>query len=46
MASDDYDSLYVVRVTYTTAADGTTTANAQFYRDAEALNGQPTACPY
>lgn len=45
-ASADYDSLYVVRVTYTTAADGTTTANAQFDRDAEGLNGQPTTCPY
>ena len=45
-ASGDYDSLYVVRVVYTTAADGTTTANAQFYTDAEGLNGQPTTCPY
>jgi hypothetical protein len=45
-ASTDYDSLYVVHVTYTTAADGTTIPNAQFYRDAEGLNGQPTTCPY
>ena len=45
-ASDDYDSLYIVRVTYSTAADGTTTANAQFSRDAEGLNSQPATCPY
>jgi len=40
-ASTDYDSLYVVKVTYAGSA-----INAQFYRDAEGLNGQPTACPY
>jgi hypothetical protein len=45
-ASTDYDSLYVVRATYGTAPDGTTTVHAQFYTDAEALNGQPTVCPY
>jgi hypothetical protein len=38
--SGDYDSLYVVRVRYT--ANGIT---AQFDRDSEGLNGQPTACP-
>jgi hypothetical protein len=36
----DYDSLYVVRVSYTT--NGIT---ARFERDSEGLNGQPTACP-
>ena len=36
----DYDSLYVVTVNYTT--NGIT---AQFHRDSEGLNGQPTACP-
>ena len=40
-ASTDYDSLYVVKVNY-----GGSTPDAQFYRDAEGLNGQPTACPY
>jgi hypothetical protein len=40
-ASTDYDSLYVVRVNYVG-----TTVNAQFTREAEGLNGQPTACPY
>jgi hypothetical protein len=39
--STDYDSLYVVKVNYSG-----TTPNAQFYRDVEGLNGQPTACPY
>ena len=37
--STDYDSLYVVRVNYGT------TITAQFQRDREWLNGQPTACP-
>lgn len=37
----DYDSLYVVRVTY--IGD---TITARFQRDAEGLNGQPTTCPY
>jgi hypothetical protein len=37
----DYDSLYVVRVNY---AGGT--ISAQFQRDREGLNGQPTACPF
>ena len=44
--SDDYDSLYVVRATYGTAADGTTTINAQFTHEYEGLNGQPTVCPF
>jgi hypothetical protein len=39
--SSDYDSLYVVKVNYSSG-----TPNAQFYRDAEGLNGQPAACPY
>jgi hypothetical protein len=39
--STDYDSLYVVRVNYVGG-----TANAQFTRETEGLNGQPTACPY
>jgi hypothetical protein len=39
--SGDYDSLYVLRVDY---VGGTITA--QFHRDYELLNGQPTACPY
>jgi hypothetical protein len=38
--SGDYDSLYVVRVDYTSGA-----INAQFHRDREGLNGQPTTCP-
>jgi hypothetical protein len=42
----DFDTLFVVRVSYTTAADGTTIANAQFSREAEGLNGQPTSCPF
>ena len=37
--SGDYDSLYVVRVTYGT------TITATFDRDSEGLNGQPTTCP-
>jgi hypothetical protein len=45
-ASTDYDSLYVVRVTYVANADGTMTPHASFYRDAEGLNGQPLTCPY
>jgi hypothetical protein len=36
----DYDSLYVVRVTYT--SNGIT---ARFERDSEGLNNQPTSCP-
>ncbi|MGH9144192.1 MAG: hypothetical protein ACRD2I_23895 [Vicinamibacterales bacterium] len=39
--STDYDSLYVVRVNYVGH-----TINAQFTRESEGLNGQPTACPY
>ncbi len=39
--STDYDSLYVVRVNYVGH-----TVNAQFTRESEGLNGQPTACPY
>jgi hypothetical protein len=35
----DYDSLYVVRVTYGTRI------TADFQKDREFLNGQPTACP-
>lgn len=38
--SGDYDSLYVVTVNYTT--NGIT---AQFHRDVEGLNNQPTTCP-
>ena len=37
----DFDTLYVVRVDYT---GGTITA--QFQRDSEGLNGQPTTCPF
>jgi hypothetical protein len=37
--SGDYDSLYVVHVNYGT------TITAQFHKDLEGLNGQPTACP-
>ena len=44
-ASDDYDSLYIVRVNYVTASLGTA-INAQFQKDVEGLNGQPTTCPY
>jgi hypothetical protein len=36
----DYDSLYVVGVTYVGS-----TINAQFNRDSEGLNNQPTSCP-
>lgn len=36
----DYDSLYVVHVTYT--SNGIT---ARFERDSEGLNNQPTTCP-
>jgi hypothetical protein len=39
--SADYDSLYVVRVSYVGGA-----INAQFTRESEGLNGQPAACPY
>jgi hypothetical protein len=39
--SGDYDSLYIVRLTYNT--NGTITA--EFERDREGLNGQPTTCP-
>ena len=38
--SGDYDTLYVVRVTYGT------TIRATFERDSEGLNGLPTACPF
>ncbi len=37
--SGDYDSLYVLRVTYGTRI------TADFQKDREFLNGQPTACP-
>jgi hypothetical protein len=37
----DYDSLYVVHVSY---AGGTVTA--RFERDRQGLDGQPTTCPY
>jgi hypothetical protein len=36
----DYDSLYVVRVTYTSSG-----ISARFELDKEGLNGLPTACP-
>jgi hypothetical protein len=39
--SGDYDSLYILRVTY--GADGS--ISARFERDRENLNGLPTACP-
>lgn len=39
--SGDYDSLYVVRVNYSTG-----TPRATFERDTEGLNGLSTACPY
>jgi hypothetical protein len=42
----DYDSLYVVRLTYTTDATGVTTINARFSQEYEGLNGQPTTCPF
>jgi hypothetical protein len=38
--SGDYDSLYIVRVTYTNGD-----IDAQFARDREGLNGLPTTCP-
>jgi hypothetical protein len=38
-ASTDYDSIYVVHVTYGT------TITAQFHHDFEGLNGQSTVCP-
>ncbi len=38
-ASTDYDSLYVLHVSYTGAI------TAQFHQDAEGLNGQATSCP-
>jgi len=38
--SGDYDSLYIVRLTYTSGG-----IDAQFERDREGLNGLPTACP-
>ena len=39
--STDYDSLFVVRVDYVGS-----TITAQFQREAEGLNGQPTTCPF
>lgn len=41
-ASTDYDSLYIVRLTY--RSDGTILAT--FEQDREGLNGQPTGCPF
>jgi len=41
-ASTDYDSLYIVTLTY--RSDGTIFAT--FQRDREGLDGQPTACPF
>jgi hypothetical protein len=38
--SGDYDSLYIVRITY-----GNGTIDAEFERDREGLNGLPTTCP-
>jgi hypothetical protein len=40
--SGDYDSLYVVRLTY--RSDGSIAAT--FYQDRQGLDGQPTACPF
>ncbi len=40
-ASTDYDSLYVLHLTYST----TGAITAQFHHDSEGLNGQPTSCP-
>jgi hypothetical protein len=37
----DYDTIYVVRVNYSTG-----TPQAQFHKAVEGLNGQPTACPF
>jgi hypothetical protein len=39
--SGDYDTLYVVRVSYSGS-----TATARFQRDKEGLNGQPTSCGF
>jgi hypothetical protein len=39
--SGDYDSLYIVRVTY--GSNGS--ISATFERDIEGLNGLPTTCP-
>ena len=39
--SGDYDSLYIIHVSY---AGGT--IDATFERDSEGLNGQPTTCPF
>jgi hypothetical protein len=39
--SGDYDSLYIVRLTY--SSNGS--IEAQFERDREGLNAQPTRCP-
>jgi hypothetical protein len=36
----DYDSLYIVRITY---ANGS--IQAEFEKDSEGLNGLPTTCP-
>jgi hypothetical protein len=41
-ASTDYDSLYIVRLTY--RSDGTILAT--FQQDREGLDGQPTGCPF
>ena len=41
-ASTDYDSLYIVRLTY--RSDGTILAT--FEQDREGLDGQPTTCPF
>ncbi len=38
--SGDYDSLYIVRLTYTNGS-----IDAEFERDREGLNGLPTGCP-
>jgi hypothetical protein len=41
-ASTDYDSLYIVKLTY--RSDGAILAT--FQQDREGLDGQPTACPF
>ena len=41
-ASTDYDSLYIVKLTY--RSDGTIIAT--FQQDREGLDGQPTTCPF
>ncbi len=41
-ASTDYDSLYIIRLTY--RSDGTILAT--FQQDREGLDGQPTACAF